>query len=1852
MTKILDIDKLNIISDDNYYYFFRALNTDDHKDLKEGINNVDGKITKIRTDLSRFIGKPNYKENSDISLEEMNDHIKWCHTKDTNCISLSSNSNVIATYGRSNYFDEYVMVKVKKEELDKNVYLAVDYIASEVEKRIKSLSSNLDGTKKNYLELIDSINTDTALEQFKKSIKNEFKLTDMDDASVLDSESFLNLKKLILKLDVIGTSVSPKISNRTLIETIKFAYSSSEFIHYKEIPGEKVTMISSELLDIFTLLQQVPNNDKIEEIKNILLTKLDTLDTYDYNSYSLDEKEYSVANMYRLSNGSIDYGTIKEIVNKAYFLAKSRLRVKNAVDNLNKLLDNNSDYKEVLEYLKNNTYGIEPEISSRLNTNSLFLSETVSLNIDENERKLLDLINNLSDEDLANIVENKEGFLLSKLNNFINDEYENISGYKKQPVSENEYYVEAIVNGLNINSIYTNSIKEKKLTKEEKYIICNKLFKGNCKNLYNAFLNAGVDKNKIPYYIVNLYLSNGYKGYNFYDFSVLPDLNEIIYKNIDNLNIRISALDFDNLRGIKDDNNIIKDTNINLRDYQTDTVNNIKELYKTKRFAGVVLPTGAGKSFVAITMMLEFQNKNIVYIAPNVGINRQVQKHIIKNVIGYNKTYEDIAKMLEDPNKYEMYIKQYFPYLKFYCYQGMSNKEQEDLANLDADLIILDELHRTGASTWSKSISDLVEKNSNAKVLGLTATPVRTDGEDMTRKVARLTKDYSEKELILDKHLAVNMNLIDAIRDDIVVPPRIVSFDYNLRNSDEFEEIKEKYEKETDSEKKTEYKKIYDKMVNLLSKSEASGLSKIIEENLTDKYGKYLVFLPKMPSDYESSDKYFKDEMDKFASNIATIDSNPIQRYIYSDKSSKENDKELTDFELDESSHIKTLYAVDMLNEGIHVDNISGSFMFRPIASSKILYLQQLGRTVYSKDPDHTYTDEERPIVFDYYNNYFILNMDRMVNKTDATSDLERLKSIYEWIKKHGFIPDINSSNLTEARKAITLKKIKSKYIKYLDSNNLDELDEIKKNTIIEILEIANEIGLFGIEFPDRIIPPGEKEIDHVGTFELSATQKELTELVKESRNIGKNKESLKKMTKRARYKMCLQVLDILDEYSYPINEKNLFIGMTLKDIKSKLDNYAISLIDELGLSDDYPIGEEFNYIKYLLYNKLSEKIFDDLDLETAIKYGLFTEFTFEGKVYNATQNGFIMNGPSRFLHYNVNTGTKYDFDGYDYNGLDEYLFDKDHFNYNTTSLYNIDGFDYQKIHKDTGTYLDNHNFDIDGYWYKNENGQMVRTDSKLNDRGFNIKRLYHLKSFFDQEGYDIDGYDVNGFNKEGIDREGYDKNGFDRYKINRYTKTPYDRGNFDANHRHRPVKKIIDGKEVIIYPKINKYGFGADKFYYEKTSDGKYRRTTRLYSPDGFNYDGIHAITKKRYNELFFDRNGNYWELVNGKRVRTDRKVDNHNFDKNGDYYIIIDGELVNTHNKYDDYDFNAYGDYRFYNSTQNIKYNLRGFDINHIHKNTGMPYDQKFFDIDGNYYELIDGKRVKTDKKTNELGFDMHNYHWKKDENGNRTIPGDRFGDDGYDVAGYDSLGFDRKHNYLGKSNNPYNDEGFDYKRTHKDTGKTYDDNFFKINDDFKIGNSMAYYPSSYINLITDTICDIRGFDIFGKTNSTEVLYRKGVLERYDFRIHRKNDAYDYSNFDSNGIHKTTKTLYDANGYNAFRVDENGYRTDGTKHPDIVFTERYFDLIEKDIDPSTDEELNEYLDNVLKHVDNVITKDRLVKIIIYAACKMYPKIIDKIPHKITDDKELEVVNIDEIIETTKLHIDKNPRLYASLKI
>ena len=297
---LFDISNFNTIKDNQNYYFIRALNMIDMKDIEtRKILDKKGRIEKIRTDRERYEeNNPNaklkYTKKSTITLEEAFDHIKANYRKDTNCISLSSDANISISYGRGFYKDKYVLVRVPKKDINKKVICAGQYMLSEIEKSVYKYISKIENTnKEKYYEIIEKfkdIDKSQNNNQLVKIIMCKYKTNKMKnkitinkkievkppvirikDYSVLNDIQNLEKNKIIAKLSLLERKYKMKpliyktIRNDFLIQTIESAFASLELLHYGTIKKQELKEIPKEIVNIFALVQQTKSNEKIKQ---------------------------------------------------------------------------------------------------------------------------------------------------------------------------------------------------------------------------------------------------------------------------------------------------------------------------------------------------------------------------------------------------------------------------------------------------------------------------------------------------------------------------------------------------------------------------------------------------------------------------------------------------------------------------------------------------------------------------------------------------------------------------------------------------------------------------------------------------------------------------------------------------------------------------------------------------------------------------------------------------------------------------------------------------------------------------------------------------------------------------------------------------------------------------------------------------------------------------------------------------------------------------------------------------------------------------------------------------------------------------------------------------------------------------------------------------------------------------------------------------------------------------------------------------------------------------------------------------------------------------------------------------
>ena len=334
------------------------------------------------------------------------------------------------------------------------------------------------------------------------------------------------------------------------------------------------------------------------------------------------------------------------------------------------------------------------------------------------------------------------------------------------------------------------------------------------------------------------------------------------------------------------------------------------------------------------------------------------------------RAYQAAAAMLLSPSEYifrtqlENLQKQApdFPLgnVRFATYARLLFCTEEQLAEITAlhpAYIIMDEFHRAGAERWGERVRELLELCPDAKLLGLTATNVRY-----------LDNNRDMAEELFDGHIASEMTLGEAIVRGILPAPKYVTTVFRYQNE------LAKYQARVDSLRSPGVQDANQKYLEALRRAleQADGLDKVFAKHITQTCGKYIVFCSG------------KEHMDEMASHVPEwfADVNKNIKVYKTYASDPEASKEFAAFKADEGDHLKLLYCIDMLNEGVHVEGISGVILFRPTVSP-IIYKQQIGRAL-------TAGATAAPLILDVVNNFEGLSSISGLQK-EMTAAVQRL---------------------------------------------------------------------------------------------------------------------------------------------------------------------------------------------------------------------------------------------------------------------------------------------------------------------------------------------------------------------------------------------------------------------------------------------------------------------------------------------------------------------------------------------------------------------------------------------------------------------------------------------------------------------------------------------------------------------------------------------------------------------------------------------------------------------------------------------------------------------------------------------
>lgn len=403
---------------------------------------------------------------------------------------------------------------------------------------------------------------------------------------------------------------------------------------------------------------------------------------------------------------------------------------------------------------------------------------------------------------------------------------------------------------------------------------------------------------------------------------------------------------------------------------QKEALENLIKLREEKKDKALIISaTGTGKTFLSAFDAKVFNPKKLLFVVHRLTIAKNSLK-TFRKVFGNNKTmglYSGDKRELDSD-------------FVFSTIQTISKiTHLENFKKDHFDYIIIDETHRSGADSYLRLLNYFEPKF----LLGMTATPERTDGNDIFQ--------------LFDHNIAYEIRLNRAMEEEMLSSFHYYGVSDLVINNKEIE-------------KKSDF--------NLLISSER--VNRIIEQ--ANFYGsdngitRGLIFCSKVNEAIELSTLF---NLRGFKTIALTGDSSEEERSKAIEKLESDNLNEKLDY----------IFTVDIFNEGIDIPKINQIIMLRPTESA-IIFIQQLGRGLRKVDGKSYLTIID--FIGNYENNYLIpiaLYGDTSYNK----DSLRKLIS-----EGSRMIPGSSTINFDE----ITKEKI----FKSIDSANMQLFRDLKED--------------------------------------------------------------------------------------------------------------------------------------------------------------------------------------------------------------------------------------------------------------------------------------------------------------------------------------------------------------------------------------------------------------------------------------------------------------------------------------------------------------------------------------------------------------------------------------------------------------------------------------------------------------------------------------------------------------------------------------------------------------------------------------------------------------------------------------
>ncbi|MBK9722837.1 MAG: DUF3427 domain-containing protein [Saprospiraceae bacterium] len=403
---------------------------------------------------------------------------------------------------------------------------------------------------------------------------------------------------------------------------------------------------------------------------------------------------------------------------------------------------------------------------------------------------------------------------------------------------------------------------------------------------------------------------------------------------------------------------------------QLEALKNLKNLrVEGKNKALIISATGTGKTYLSAFDAKDFNPNKLLFVVHRLTIAKD-SLNTFRNVFGNDKKMGLYSGNLKDLDCDFV----------FSTIQTISRANHlENFSKDHFDYIIIDETHRSGADSYLR----LIEHFEPKFLLGMTATPERTDGNDIFQ--------------LFDHNIAYEIRLSRAMEEEMLSSFHYYGVtDLSIDNN------------EVDNKSDFRYLVSSKRVDHIIKQAKFYGSDNGITRGL--------IFCSRKDEAVELSELF---NAKGFKTVALTGDSSEEKRALSTEKLETDNLSKKLDY----------IFTVDIFNEGIDIPKINQIIMLRPTESA-IIFIQQLGRGLRKVDGKGYLTVID--FIGNYENNYLIPIA--LYGNTSYNKDSLR-KLITEGSRMISGASTINFDEITKER-----------IFQSIDSANMQLFSDLKKD--------------------------------------------------------------------------------------------------------------------------------------------------------------------------------------------------------------------------------------------------------------------------------------------------------------------------------------------------------------------------------------------------------------------------------------------------------------------------------------------------------------------------------------------------------------------------------------------------------------------------------------------------------------------------------------------------------------------------------------------------------------------------------------------------------------------------------------